>query len=196
MHDLAGRIGSWVFQENRSKPLFIKAKNPHQGLPDNDPELAFIVHLKQVMDKPPTHVIHFRHTDKIPEQAILKEFAKSVLAGSPFVFENAPKIPTKVLNIICEYIFLEIMVNKMSMTPEHIANFQRFISAECVPWHTVDSVCRRIARDREREMHKWLLGHKGLRQRVLAGLVDVYDDKRNHTDKWWLKSGNVKRQPS
>lgn len=190
MHDLAGRIGFWAFEENRSEPLFIKVKNPNRGTPDDPVK----INCRQYLGiKPFIEPAIVRLNDKIPPKAVLKEFAKSVFVGSPFVFENAPKIPTKVLNIICEYLFLEITKNKLQQTPARIANFQRFLVAECVPSHTVESVVRRIARRRECNMQEWLLGSKELRERVLSYLPM---DRRNCESRFWKQCGSTKRLPS
>ena|SRR5258708_3339253 len=188
MYDLAGRIGFWGFQSNNGAALFHKAKHPHKGEPDNPKSKLFVE--RPVMQGPGL----VRCSDIIPPRAVLQEFARNVFEGNTSVFENAPKIPTKVLNIICELLFVEIFIHKLPITQERIKNFQNFIVAECVPWHTLDSVCRRLAKRRESDMQKWLLGHRELRSRILMGLPN--DSRANYPETWWTHSWMPKRKPS
>lgn len=75
-----------------------------------------------------------------------------------------------ILNIICERLYALIVQPTCKQTEERIKNFQNFIVMECIPEDTRDSLCRRIARRRETNAQKWLLGNKDLRKLILENL--------------------------
>jgi hypothetical protein len=99
-----------------------------------------------------------------------------ILSGTKRSFEHVKNLMGRaesridVLNIICERLYAHIVNPNTKQDDTKIKNFQTWITMECIPEDTRDSLCRRIAKRRENNAQKWLLGDKRLRELILNNL--------------------------
>ena len=76
-----------------------------------------------------------------------------------------------VIGIMCERLYGYIIKYEGEPTKNHIENFHKFITNKNIPQDLLHGFCRRLARNKlNQNTHKWLIGHKVLRELIMDTL--------------------------
>jgi hypothetical protein len=101
---------------------------------------------------------------------------EEILKGEKKVYDHIKNLMERkdpridIISVICERLYSRIVQPDCEASDTRIANFQKFLTMKEIPDDTCDSLCRRLARRRESNAQKWLLGNKELRKRILDNL--------------------------
>jgi len=101
---------------------------------------------------------------------------EDILSGDESVYKQIEKLMKRdeprldVLSVIVERLFARMVQPDCEITDKRIQNFQRFITCDDIPNDLRHSFCRRLAKRRDGECIKWLLGHKKLKALIMDAL--------------------------
>lgn len=116
--------------------------------------------------------------------------AERILKGDRTAIKEAKGVPPRAINQVGERLYIKIVIQRYPLTLEGKLCFQEFMCLKNLPWSTMDHICRRMCKRRDVDAQKWLLGHAGLRERVLEALGgDEREDRHSPISKhWWPES--------